>query len=265
MKTLKIKLESFFFLILRYCLKLVFDLTKFNFVNVKKKRVLIYTDSRGTEIDSKFKVKNPFFSYVDVLTKKAFVDYQICKKKHTSILDFLCYVESNSRKYDLIYLHCGIVDFAPRPRSSYDEMLGNKIDFISKQGWESYFLNRSDVSCFYQGEPTFQFMSREFVEDILIEKLESIGNIVYISINPVINDWRGNYWRERPTSINKQLLQDSILRDALPTIDFSEWSKDEIMKYTIDNIHYTKAGVDYLRDIVFEDYMTRYQYDKKNN
>ncbi|ACJ28348.1 hypothetical protein swp_1565 [Shewanella piezotolerans WP3] len=208
-----------------------------------KKSILIYTDSRGTEIDSPFKQRNPFYSYLQSFNEYD-VDYKFCPYKFTSILDFISYYENSNKKYDVIVLHCGIVDFAPRPVSSYNQMLSLKRDFLKSKGWEDYFENRNDFLNDYLGEKTLQFMSTGFIEKEILPILKEVDNLIYVGINPVLIDWDGDYWRKRPSSINQQLVQDKLVLQSLDnTIDLSGWNEDEIKKYTVDNVHYNKDGL----------------------
>ena len=210
------------------------------------KQLLLYTDSRGTEINSYVKQNNPFYSYLKLFDDYK-ADYQFCKHKFTSILDFIEYLEKTKLDYDLLILQCGIVDFAPRPLSSYNEMLSMKSDFLDEKGWLHYFEKRTDFLCEYEEEKTLQFMSLDFLENEIIPILSKIENLIYVGINPVLNDWDGNYWRKRPTCINKQLHHDNALKGNVKfSIDLSNWSEVDIKKYSVDNVHYNMLGLEYI-------------------
>ncbi len=213
-------------------------------------KVLLYSDSRGTEIYPRFKHKNPYFSYIRGYLDSYSVEYELCPHKFTSLLDFLEYTSEN-QGYSHIILHCGIVDFAPRPLSSYTSMLKDKENYLKKMGWYHYFENRNDFLCDYEGEACLQFMSREFLINEFIPALEKIENIIYVGINPVVNDWRGNYWRDRPDCINEQLEQDLImLRHFNDVVDLSAWSDEEVKYYTVDNVHYNRKGLNFIGERV---------------
>ncbi|QTE85281.1 hypothetical protein [Shewanella algae] len=212
----------------------------------KSSKVLLYTDSRGTEVSPFYKQKNPYYSYLKML-KGYDVKYFFCPHKHTSILDFLDLYDKSEIEYNCYILHLGIVDFAPRPVSSYNDMLSKKREFLIKKNWLHYFENRVDYLCDYNGEKTLQFMSLDFVIDVLIPELKKINNIIYVGVNPVLKNWSGNYWRPRPESINKQLCQDQLLLDNIVnSISLNEWKEDDIKKYTVDNVHYNSLGLDYI-------------------
>lgn len=221
-----------------------FDVFKYSF---KKHSVLLYSDSRGTEVTSYYKKRNVIFSYVDFLDCKYKIDHRFCPHKYTSILDFLELIYSSERQYDHIILHCGIVDFAPRPMSSYFEMLETKKEFLIEKGWFSYFLNRSDYLCDYYGEKTIQFFSDSFLNEIIIPELLKIDNIIYVGVNPVIKGWRGEYWRDRPDCINIQIKSNEYMLSSIVNhVDISQWNDEDIMAYTVDNVHYNKAGLEFI-------------------
>lgn len=222
----------------------------YRFTNIFKeksnKKVLIFTDSRGTEIENILKQKNPFYSYIDEIGSYE-KTYFLCPEKFTSILDFIEYLKNTNKRYDVIVLHCGIVDFAPRPMSSYKEMYRCKSKLIESNGWKSYFENRNDYLCEYYSEKTMQFMSLNFLQNEIIPILKKIDNLVYVGINPVLTDWIGNYWRKRPLCINKQLEQDKLMHENINyTVNINHWSEEQIKKYTVDNVHYNRDGLKYL-------------------
>ena len=63
--------------------------------NRKKKKIFIYTDSRGYEVSNLWNKKNPFSSYVGDLVKEYNVEYHICEYSSTTIIDFLYFKSSN--------------------------------------------------------------------------------------------------------------------------------------------------------------------------
>ncbi|MGI2853517.1 hypothetical protein ACRTDR_04775 [Shewanella algae] len=212
----------------------------------RKKKILLYTDSRGTTVESLYKQRNPFFSYLKFL-KEFDVVYKFCPHKFTSILDFLDYYDNCDDKFDFIILHCGIVDFAPRPISSYECMLKTKNEYLKRKNWLHYFNNRKDFLCNYEGEKTLQFMSVDFLEKEIIPELTKISGLIYIGINEVLSDWDGNYWRARPACINEQLVQDELMiRNLAISISLRHWDAHDIKKYTVDNVHYNKLGLSYI-------------------
>ncbi|QYK03919.1 hypothetical protein [Shewanella zhangzhouensis] len=217
----------------------------------KRKKVLLYTDSRGTEIDSFYKQRNPYFSYIKYL-KNYEVVYKFCPHKFTSILDFLDYYNNSDEVFDFVILHCGIVDFAPRPLSSYHSMLETKYSYLVKRNWLQYFLNREDFLCDYEDEKTLQFMTLEFLENKIVPELQKINGLIYVGVNRVLENWDGNYWRKRPSCINQQLVQDQLIMSKVPiSIDFCDWSDDDIKKYTVDNVHYNGHGLEHIGEQLY--------------
>tara|TARA_R110001592_G_scaffold117919_2_gene320165 strand:+ start:241 stop:1035 length:795 start_codon:yes stop_codon:yes gene_type:complete len=216
---------------------------------LKKRKVLVFTDSRGFEVTKFWNRKNPFSSYVGGLIRNFDCTYLVCPEKFTSLLDFLEYCENNEMDdYENIILHCGIVDFAPRPESSYDKMFRSKTRIIKKFGFEDCINKiKSKSGPYYDGELTYSFFNDSSLSRILSFQERYIKKIIYISINPVLNDWSGNYWRKRPDNINSQLELDNVLKRKMTNIiDLSSLSKEEIMKFTSDNVHYTKEGFKYI-------------------
>lgn len=214
-------------------------------ITKKNVKILLYTDSRGTEI-SRMKQKNPYFSYLNHLSDYN-VEYHFCPHKYTSILDFLELIESKSCDYDLIILHCGIVDFAPRPLSSYNEMLASKKKYIEQKGWGNYFYNRTDFHCDYEGEKTLQFFSCDFLKNEIAPFFSKGSNCIYVGVNRVLENWNGSYWRKRPDCINIQLEQDVYFSTLFQyKVSLRDWTDIEIRKFTTDNVHYSKAGLDFI-------------------
>jgi hypothetical protein len=213
-----------------------------------KKKVLIYTDSRGFEVTKPWNRKNALSSYIKNIVKQYTCDVIICPEKHTSLLDFLDYYESNNIKYNHVILHCGIVDFAPRPESSFDEMYKAKLKLLRKYNLISKISK--DYRKFgvkYEGEATISFLDFNTLKSEIIPKLSKIDNLIYIGINRVLPDWNGQYWRKRPVNINEQLvLNDVILECIDQKVDLSKLTDKQIMDLTSDNVHFTNAGFDYI-------------------
>lgn len=223
----------------------------FRFVNRLKGRpkLLVFTDSRGFEVTKFWNRKNPFSSYIGKLILDYECHVQVCPEKFTSLLDFLTYYESlKVKKFDKVVLHCGIVDFAPRPESSFDQMFNSKFSKLEKFSILSEV--RKENRAFgteFEGEKTMAFLSESALQSVILPKLTSIPNLIYISINPVLNDWKGNYWRHRPTNINEQLELDKLIKSSIrEVVDLSILKREEIMSFTSDNVHYKSEGFDYI-------------------
>lgn len=218
----------------------------FRLVNYNKPRVFIYTDSRGMNVMSKNR-KNPFNSYVGELVKRYNSTYFICREKHTTIIDFLTTAQKfNLDDFDFVILHCGVVDFSPRPLSNLNFVLQskNENDFfkIAKAKYSDYYINPTDV--LYKEEKTQSLYSPEFLEEIILPELKKINNLIWISSNHFVLGWEGNYTAGRPQNIDEYVSRfDTIMKKNLTNVvNLWTWSDENIKKYTIDNIHFTKEG-----------------------
>ncbi len=215
-----------------------------------KSRVLVFTDSRGAEITKAFYRKNPFSSYIRYFILKYACDVYLCEEKYTSLIDFFeLYKKIDKTKYSFILLHCGIVDFAPRPLNSYLDMLETKRGKIRSLGWseKDFEIENRVAGLEYEGEATYSFLPSKFFEQTIINRVTDIPNLIYIGVNPVLHEWVGHYWRDRPKNINEQLTYDKLLLDTLKfVVPLQHWSAGEIKHFTVDNVHYNKAGFDYI-------------------
>jgi len=227
-----------------------FFITLFSFVNRirNRKKVLIYTDSRGFEVTKFWNRKNPFSSYVKYFIFRYACDVYICPHKFTSLLDFLNMYKASSKKYDFVILHCGIVDFAPRPQSSFNLMYEDKQHLINNYDLGEKFKFETADNIKYEGEYTSSFLNKNVINSFIVPELRCIHNLIYVSINPVLDSWRGLYWRDRPENINDQLILDKELKNKLPNvIDLGGMSKEKVKEYTTDNVHYNQSGFEYIR------------------
>lgn len=228
-------------------------ITYYKVKNRNKPRVLIYTDSRGHEITSKFNKKNPFSSYCRQLIKTYNSTVYICPEKHTTIIDFLSVMKKQSCKFDLIILHCGVVDFSRRPVSQLASIYSLKHEKMLEIGFTDEELEdntKQSTGYYYKGEKTASIYTTQQFSDIIIPALCSINNLVFIGCNKVLLNWSGTYWQERPKDINVIMDYCDIAKKNLKyMIDLSSWSDDIIKKNTDDNIHPNKYGY---RDIANE-------------
>lgn len=225
--------------------------------NYRRKKILIYADSRGFEISKISNRRNPFSSYIGFFIKNYNVDFQISPRKHTTTLDFLEWYRKVSRrqKYAHIILHTGIVDFSPRPRSMVKEIFKKKRKLyektFEKTQTENHLLSYYETQ--YENEVTNNLYSLEMADQGLLPRLNQIEGLIWISCNRVLSHWEGNYPRKRPGNMNvideyNRLFLKSLKR----TIDISDWTDDEIVKYTCDNIHLTKLGMQYIKNRLLE-------------
>ena len=221
--------------------------------NFNKPKVLIFTDSRGFEISKISNRKAPFNSYLDYFVKNYRSQVFICPEKHTTFFDFFDKINRKDlSKFKHIISHVGVVDFSPRPISDINSILKLKkkkitnvfgVDFYKKLLASPHYETK------YLGEKTCSIIHENNIPRIA-EELNKLENLIWISCNPVINEWKGNYTRERPKNINivneksKSIL--SNLLDKIKVIDFTDFSKDDVMKYTCDNIHLSPKGMSFL-------------------
>lgn len=223
----------------------------FQFINQirKRPRILVFTDSRGFEVTKFWNRKNPFSSYIGRLIFNYNCTVSVCPEKFTSLLDFLDFYErAGNISFDCVILHCGIVDFAPRPESSFDQMFSSKQHYNTKYPIFDIINKTNRVSnAKYQSELTYSFLNEDALSSVILPEIIKIPNLIYIGINPVLSDWDGNYWRKRPENINEQLILDSIMKKELNTsISLAGLTDSEIKVYTSDNVHYTKVGFDFI-------------------
>ena len=237
-------MESTFDFVNPYIFKVVSFLM--NLFKPGEERVLIYTDSRGYEVTKAYNRRNPMSSYVWKLMKDYRCDVFLCPEKSTSLIDFLYFWKRNEKKrkvkYRYVILHCGIVDFSPRPESSYESIIRSKMDKIQFLNLDSYFEKRT-TGPLYENELTMSVATIELVENYYVPFLQKIDGLIYIGVNPVIPTWKGHYWRMRPENINEILRFDAIMcKEIANIIKLSNWNNSSIMSNTVDNVHYNRKG-----------------------
>jgi len=218
--------------------------------NLKKKKILIYTDSRGFEISSIKNRKNPFGSYIGYFIKNYNVDYYLCREKHTTIIDFFHLFNENKNIYDYIILQLGVVDFSPRPKSMvrhiYDFKKNKVKNIFDRKTIENHLDTISTEH--YEGEESLSLYSLAMAEKFILPKLLKIDNLIWIGCNKVLPNWDGNYPRKRPS--NMYVIEDytQLFHNNLEySINILDWDEKDIKEYTCDNIHLTLKGMEYLR------------------
>ncbi|NVK72541.1 MAG: hypothetical protein HWE24_03595 [Oceanospirillaceae bacterium] len=221
--------------------------------NHKKSKILIYTDSRGFEITKAINRKAPFQSYINNLIKNYNCEVYICPEKHTTFYDFFNVLNNKSPdNYFKIICHIGVVDFSPRGHKTVPEILNLKKHKIISQFGNNFFKNLlagENYETTYYGDQTKSLLGKNQLKD-LATKLNSIPNLIWISCNPVLLDWDGNYFRKRPRNINivNQYSKDliALLNNTIDVIDLTKLSKSEIKELTCDNIHLSLKGMEYI-------------------
>lgn len=212
-------------------------------VNFRRPRVLIYTDSRGFDVVARSRMN----SYVSILRRRYRVTQVICPEKYTTIIDFLSHMDETAwTSYDSVIVHCGIVDFSPRPISALkavaESKKGSPRFCEALHSNEDYYARPFSVT--YEGEPTINLYSQSFLVERLIPVLRGIENLIWISSNDFVPGWDGNYVRGRPGNIGEIVeVFDREMRLRLPrVVDLRAWSYDDVRRYTVDNIHFNAEG-----------------------
>lgn len=214
--------------------------------NRRKARILVYSDSRGLDLGSRLG-KTGYGTYVWQLRRNYHVTYALCPEKYTTLLDFVGFMEQHdASSYDAVVCHCGIVDFSPRPLSSLADLRSTK---STSQNFDELFracegYYRRPFAQTYYGERTTNLYSEEFLAGHIVPRLLEIPGLIWLNSNRVLPDWDGNYHRGRPSNLDEVVTRfDAVLMAALPVyVDLRDWSADDIMNYTIDNIHFTRPG-----------------------
>jgi hypothetical protein len=225
--------------------------------NRHQPRVLIYTDSRGKNLNGRLGKTNRG-SYVARLREKYNLTYAVCPEVYTTIPDFLDFLDflgaHRASRYDAIVMHCGIVDFSPRPLSSLAKLKATKTgsarfrDLFASN--ETYYQHPFD--CEYYGEPTINIYSPEFLVDSIVPRLASLPQLICLNSGHFIPGWDGNYTKGRPLNIDETVTRfDAIMGEhLLRIVDIKKWTFEEIQRYTIDNVHFTALGFDRVFDLV---------------
>jgi hypothetical protein len=158
--------------------------------------------------------------------------------------------QNKYRAYDLIILHAGIVDFSPRPKSSLQLIYVTK-DAILTKFIPSLELERNlqetDYGS-YEGEETASLYSLESAENYILPQLQAIPNLLWIGSNRVLANWQGSYYKQRPKSMSIIDRYCQLFSQGLKdSIDLQIWTDEDIKSFTVDNIHLSQLGFDYLK------------------
>lgn len=245
-------------------------------------KIAIFTDSRG-EFKGRWDKKQIFTEKITNLLKinGHEVTTMLCPFKWTSTIDFIQIIEEkiiDINTYDMIILYTGIVDFSPRPLSNFDmcydskgkevnenitvtellhskkKIINNKKIFMKDFFGETSLNNHvnSTLGTMYMGEDTRSLISVEMNENSVIPYLRKHNKkIIYINSNYVCPDWEGDYILKnkngRPKNIGTVKEYIDQYKEAFKyIIDLSEWSPEEIKTYTIDNMHLTFEGSEWI-------------------
>lgn len=219
----------------------------------KKLKILLYTDSRGRNIPNS-KIKHlareyDYKHYHTLLIEKYNVEAYLMPAKWTTTLDFIEMLENkDTNKYDIVILHTGIVDFSPRHQRSILEIIYPQkkmiFDKVFGENKIRKYIN-SDLGVEYETDKTANLYSYEMAIENLLPLLKQIPNLIWIGGNPILTDWRGNYWKDRPGNIKIVEEYFNLFEKELPnTISLMNWQREDVMENTFDNIHLNKKGSD---------------------
>jgi hypothetical protein len=222
--------------------------------NRGRPRLLVYTDSRGENLVSRLG-KTGYGTYVNRLRAKYRLTYALCPESYTTILDFLNFIDRlGAERYDAVVMHCGIVDFSPRPLSGIAKLERSKVD--TPRFRELFAQNKAyydqPFDCEYYGEPTINIYSPDYLEKKILPELTALPHLIWINANHFVPGWNGNYTRGRPANIDEVVssLDAIVERHLSRVIDLKAWTPDQVQRLTIDNIHFTKAGFEHLFDLI---------------
>ncbi|MFC1462248.1 glycosyltransferase family 2 protein [Verrucomicrobiota bacterium] len=214
--------------------------------NRGRPRVFLYTDSRGFRITRHLAARDPLHFYPRQLIERFNVEFHISPERHTTFVDFLRAYDESSREFDVVIAHVGIVDFSPRQQTSARDnvYLPKKVWYDNVFGEEAMVRHlRGDLGVKYEGDKTINMFSLEMAECSLLPRLLDIPNLVWVGCNKFVKGWEGNYFRERPANMSIVEGYSELFCKSLPDcIDLSDWSDEDIRKYTCDNIHLTVRG-----------------------
>ena len=211
----------------------------------RRARVVVYADSRATNVTGLLG-KSVFGTYVSRLMRSYCVQPVVLPFSHTTLLDFVNFWRSRPRRCDAVVLHCGIVDFSPRPISTLSGIAAAK---SGEPGFRELFArhaayHRAAVGPEYHGEPTTTLYSPEYLEDTLLPALVSIPNLLWVTTNDFVPGWEGNYTRGRPVDIAARIAEfENRMRPALANVvDLHAWRAADIRRFTVDNVHFSPRG-----------------------
>lgn len=241
------------------------------------KKILVFTDSRGQHKPAGSTHKIFGERLRDEVTNIE-VNLVLCPMKWTTTLDFYEYsLKNDLNQYDWIVLHTGIVEWSPRPvTSAYNDLYNNinesnletsvlntrdyskKIVNNKKENFD-YFFGETEINDYlkkpfdieFAGEKTINMYSVDMAHDFLIPWLQKFTNLVFISANKVLPDWKGDHKKGRPSNMDIVDEYSGLFTSQLSServVDLSSWSREQIKKFTCDNMHLTREGSDYIFD-----------------
>ena len=220
-------------------------------------KVLYFSDSRGFLVGSYLGYKNHFRNHiVSALNNKFAVKIEINKNSHTTLADlFSEFSIEELNSFDLLIFHLGVVEFSPRRkldalriRNAKLEKLG-KLESVKNFSEKFGFTQALDtrIEAEYENNDTDSIINEDLYNKYM-QKIESINiPIIAITTQPILDDWKGNYWRARPSNMNSFLeLEREFWCKITPYVVKLPDDECLIKKFTMDNIHPTSLGFQYL-------------------
>lgn len=213
-------------------------------------KALIFTDSRGQHKAS-FCDKQIF---TEKLAAKFDIELMLCPYKWTTTMHFISLIESgviNLANYDKIILYTGVVEFSPRPISNFTSAISDIKPFL-----ERFLKSHLDLTTTYKvdymGEDTKSLITIKAYDEVIIPYLKNIGDkLILINTNKIVPNWEGDYLNVnpngRPDNINiiKEYSK-KTLGNFKNLINILDWNDEDVKKYTVDNMHLTYLGSEYL-------------------
>jgi len=208
-----------------------------------KLKLLLYTDSRGNNVRG----GDDYAHYPAELSRMHQVEAHLCPHRYTTTLNFLeLWQRRQDEGFDAVVLHTGIVDAAPRPRSSAgrDVYLPNRAicDEVFGPGAVAEHIQRG-LGVDYEGEPTANLYDLEMAGRHLLPRLRAVPNLIWIGGNRFPAGWRGNYRRDRPSNVNLLVDYFALFAEQLPrVVSLADWTDADVKQYTCDAVHPNRAG-----------------------
>ena len=241
-----------------------------------RKRVLIFTDSRGQHKPKG--TNHKMFAERLAEDPRLQVEFRLCPMKWTTTLDFLAkYPAEQIASYDHVILYTGIVDWAPRPLSNASDDLYDNPHLANLEHWDLNTTNYSrkvvnnkrpifdevfgveemarhfsaPFGTTFENEPSINMYRLSAARERLIPKLVAMPNLIFITANRIADGWNGDYPRERPANMNVIHDYSRAFAEAFPAerlVDLMAWSEEEVKVMTCDNLHLTDMGNTYIHN-----------------
>ncbi len=245
-------------------------------------KILVFTDSRG-EHKKTFESQNIFTEKLKIRydARGHQVTLMLCPYSWTTTLDFIECLHNkifDINQYDLVILYTGIVDASPRPLSNFNNVYDNKQDdtvtyskLVSRDRSIKRIINNkkkfmdkivphdllkkhlgTNYDVIYSGENTKSFISLDIYDQVILSFLKKYDSkILFINSNRIVPGWEGNYLsvnkEGRPKNISTIERYSALAKTRLTNvINLLQWSNDEVKKYTVDNMHLTFLGSEYI-------------------